>query len=289
MVFAVTQTDLPVARNCSKFADVTFSFNEMSSVDESKKEIKANKVILALASEVFKTQFFGSIPAGTVVPVEDSNAEAFGIFIDILYNVKIELKDLHPILLGDLFYLAEKYQVVSVKVAIVEDVKLRQIEIKDILEILKVAESRSQLVQFADSLYKLCLKVILKSYDNIIKVFGMFDPDVEDESTSRLLHRLMFKAKYYLKDKLFMSDIKLCSNCQRFPCISGLAVNLDNFVKNASVTWWSPEGHDDTYIYIMKTIRVEAGLILHKLSNSIQWKYDPNNPGNAFLIVYKCI
>jgi len=195
MVFAVVQTELPFSRNRSELADVTFSFKEVSLVSESRKEIKANKVILALASEVFMTQFFGSIPAGTVVLVEDSNVEAFGIFIDILYNVKIQLKDLDPILLGDLFYLAEKYQVEAVKVAIVEDVKLRQIEIKDVLDILKVAESKSQLVQFADSLYKLCLEVIQKSSDNIYKVFGMFDPEVEDESTSRLLHKLVFKAQ----------------------------------------------------------------------------------------------
>jgi len=289
MVFAVAETDLPIARNCPEIADVTFSFEEISSVAGSSKEIKANKAILAVASEVFKTQFFGSIPAGNVVPVEDSNAEAFGIFIDILYNVKIELKDFNPKLLGDLFYLAEKYQVHTVKDAIVKDVKLRQIEIKDVLEILKVAESKVQLVQFADSLYKLCLKVILKSSDNIIKVFGMFDPDVEDECTSRLLHRLMFKAQY-LKDELDETDGKLCSNCQHFPCLNGVAVNIDNFVKNAEVTLTRKRRSKRRDI-TRKTSSVEEGVIMYKFVmegyGELEGQVDPASKDDY--LSYKCI
>merc|ERR1719481_2044037 len=159
---------------------------------------------------------------------------------------------MNPKLLGE-FYLAEKYQIDAVKDAIVEDVKLREIKIEDVLDILKVAESKCQLVQFADSLYELCLKVIKKSSDNIYKVFGMFDPEVEDESTSRLLHKLVFKAQ--------LDKSKLCSNCQHFPCLNGLAVNLENFVKNATVTWKS--GDLDICI-IRKTMRVKAGAIVYK-------------------------
>jgi len=226
MVFAVVQTDLP-SRICSELADVTFSFDTESSITNGKKEIKANKTILALASEVFKTQFFGSIPAEEVVPVKDSNAEAFGIFLDILYNEKIQLKDMNPMLLGDLFYLAEKYQVDAIKAALLEDINLRQIEIEDVIEVLTVVESKSQLVQFAESLYKLCLKVVLKSSDNIWKLFNMSDPD--DESTSRMLHRFMNKA-HTLKDE---ENDKVCNNCQQFPCLDGSRVDLNNFVENA--------------------------------------------------------
>ena len=47
-------------------ADVTFRFKDTeASAEGTINEIKANKTILALASDVFKTQFFRSIPAGT--------------------------------------------------------------------------------------------------------------------------------------------------------------------------------------------------------------------------------
>ena len=77
--------------------------------------------------------------------------------------MKIDLQDFHVKFLGDLFYLAEKYQVNAVKVAIVEDVKLRKIKINDILEIMKVAEANAHLAEFAESLEMLCSKKVLNS------------------------------------------------------------------------------------------------------------------------------
>jgi len=279
MVFAVVQTELPISRNFSELADVTFSFDKVSSITDGKKEIKANKVILALASEVFRAQFFGSIPAGPVVPVKDSNAEAFGIFVDILYNVKIQLKDMNPMLLGDLFYLAEKYQVDAIKAAIVEDINLREIEVEDVIDVLTVAESKSQLVQFADSLYKLCLKVVLKSSDNIPKLFNMSNPD--DESTSRMLHRFMIKV-HALKDE---ENDKLCNNCQQFPCLDGSTVTLNNFVKNAEVFRSHVNNlyQDGDVRTLSRTSKI--GIWYKKMSVEYVWHYADSSEA----IVYKCV
>jgi len=284
MVFAVVQTDLP-SRICSELADVTFSFDTESSITNGKKEIKANKTILALASEVFKTQFFGSIPAEAVVPVKDSNAEAFSIFLEILYNEKIQLKDMNPMLLGDLFYLAEKYQVDAIKCAIVEDINLRQIEIEDVIGVLTVVESKSQLVQFAESMYKLCLKVVLKSSDNICKLFSMSDPD--DESTSRMLHRFMSKA-HTLKDEENAHTLKdeendkVCNNCQQFPCLDGSRVDLNNFVENAVTR------HDDSGSRlvgeVLTLIRAEEDMV--KVLDLEKEEFDWYYPGD---LVYKCV
>ena len=279
MVFAVVQTELPISRNCSELADVTFSFDKVSSITYGKKEIKANKVVLALASEVFKAQFFGSIPAGPVVYVEDSNAEAFGIFVDILYNVKVELKDMNPMLLGDLFYLAEKYQVDAIKSAIVEDINLRQIEVKDVIDVLTVVESKSHLVQFADSLHQLCLKVFLKSSDNIFKLFNMSDPD--DESISRMLHRFMIKA-HTLKDE---ENDKLCSNCQQFPCLDGSTVGLNNFVKKAEVLaiWEGGLDGDNDVLTLSKMF--ERGVWYVKNGTDYVWCATDGSKA----LVYKCV
>jgi len=281
MVFAVVQTELPISRNFSELADVTFSFDKVSSITDGKKEIKANKVILALASEVFRAQFFGSIPAGPVVPVKDSNAEAFGIFVDILYNVKIQLKDMNLMLLGDLFYLAEKYQVDAIKAAIVEDINLREIGIENVIDVLKVVESKSHLVQFANSLYKICLKVVLKSSDNIFKVFNMSDPD--DESTSRMLHRFMIKAQT-LKDE---ENDKLCSNFKQFPCLDGSTVGLNNFVKYAKVlAIWNDGlvGDDDDLRTLMKTD--ESGIQIYCMEGMIYVYSETEGPE---ALVYNCV
>ena len=60
-----TIVDLPSLRRSNKLDDVTFVLYEKG-CDESY-ELYANKTILSCASEVFKTQFFGSIPAEKVV------------------------------------------------------------------------------------------------------------------------------------------------------------------------------------------------------------------------------
>jgi len=279
MVFAVVQTDLP-SRICSELADVTFSFDTESSITNGKKEIKANKTILALASEVFKTQFFGSIPAEEVVPVKDSNAEAFGIFLDILYNEKIQLKDMNLMLLGDLFYLADKYQVDEIKAAILEDINLRQVNIEDVIEVLTVVESKSQLVQFAESLYKLCLKVVLKSSDNICKLFNMSDPD--DESTSRMLHRFMIIA-HTLKDEID----QVCNNCQQFPCLDGSIVCLNNnFVENAEVISYRGDSRFQDGEVITLSEVYEDGCFVHGMHMGQREFYTRDEIAD---LEYKCV
>lgn len=190
MVFTVKQqVDLPSQRKSEEIIDVTFCFSKEDEKDD--KVVRANKTILSFACDVFKTQVFGSIPPESVIFVKDSTVDVFDIFIDILYNVKIDLQVFDVKFLGDLFYLAEKYGVNAVKAAIVEDVKLRKIKLNDILEIMKVAEANAHLVEFAESLEMLCAKLVLKSTTgHLSELFEM--SEVENEN-SHVLHKLMRK------------------------------------------------------------------------------------------------
>jgi len=258
MVIAVVDFEsyIPSSRKWSEMADVIFRFKETdASAEGNINEIKANKTILALASDVFKTQFFGSDPAVTVIPVEDANVDAFSIFIDILYNVKVELKDMDLKLLAELFYLAETYQVDVLRDAIVEDVELRDIKVADVLGTLKVAELYSHLVQFATCLHKLCLNVVFKSYDNLL---ALFSKSIVDQSNSRLLHQFMIEAEF-LKWEVGM--LKPCINCRQIECRDGLSVSLDNFVGGADVTCLHASDEDDdestvTSFYRRKVFRL---------------------------------
>jgi len=63
-------------------SDVTFV------VGQDKVEIQAHKFILASASEVFHTMFYGSIPEGDIVTMPYGNAEAFWLMlqVNLMYN-----------------------------------------------------------------------------------------------------------------------------------------------------------------------------------------------------------
>ena len=152
--------------------DVIFRFKKSDTNDET--EVRANKTILSLASEVFKTQFFGSLPAGKVIPIEDSSVDAFKIFIDALYDVKVNYEEINFMLLGEIFFLAEKYQVDAVKVAITKNVRTREVNENDVLKVAKVSEANNYLVEFADALDVLCAKFVRSlSIDKLSELFSI--------------------------------------------------------------------------------------------------------------------
>ncbi|KAH7713674.1 BTB/POZ domain containing protein [Aphelenchoides avenae] len=70
----------------------------------------AHKLVLAVASEVFKTMFFGSVPQENPVVVKDSNPAAFEAFLNFVYKgtTTITEADVFPLL-----YLGKKYMVQS--------------------------------------------------------------------------------------------------------------------------------------------------------------------------------
>ena len=164
--------NLPNLRESSDMEDVIFRFKKSDTNDET--EVRANKTILSLASEVFKTQFFGSLPAGKVIPIEDSSVDAFKIFIDALYDVKVNYEEINFMLLGEIFFLAEKYQVDAVKVAITKNVRTREVNENDVLKVAKVSEANNYLVEFADALDVLCAKFVRSlSIDKLSELFSI--------------------------------------------------------------------------------------------------------------------
>ena len=199
--------NIPSLREASDMADVTFCFNDIG--QKGTKELKANKTILACASEVFMAQFFRSTHVEKVILVEDSNVDAFDTFLDILYHIGVDLKGKNSKFLGELFYLAEKYHVNELKTLIIEAVESKNIDIKDILDIMTIAEATSELKNFSESLVQLCVKLVLaSSAEALAEYFNMCEVE---ESTSYLLHKLMSKVNNKLK-----SEVNTEKCCKKF-------------------------------------------------------------------------
>jgi len=238
------------AQKVRKYPDVTFILTELGS--SSCSEVHANKAVLASLSEVFETQFFGSVPSDNTIRVEDTNFDAFKIFIDILYNVKQDVTQFSFQLLGDLFYLAEKYQVKAVKTAIVKTVKSINLESHEVLEALKIAETFSHLKEFAETLEGICTKFASGS-----KVLELFRKSEVNEECSFKLHELMIKVGK-------KENEHYCENCYQHPCINDSALSRENFVPNAYIAL--SEGTDDL---IRKTVSSSrrTGLVKYCLYN----------------------
>jgi len=190
MALPLTVVDLPTLRTSSDLHDVTFIFNEN---DE---KIKANKTVLACASAVFKTQFFGSmpgiIPAEKIVYIEDSNLQTFNIFLDMLHNVKTDMNLMDLKVLGELFYLADKYQVKDWKSSIIRNVKSRKIKIDDVLDAVKIAEAKAHLTEFAEAINFICADFVHNSSSTNLS--ELFMKSEVGDANSAMLHRFMAKS-----------------------------------------------------------------------------------------------
>merc|ERR1712142_308693 len=121
--------------------------------------------------------------------------------------------EINLMLLGEIFFLAEKYQV----------------------DAMKVSEANKNLVEFANAVDVLCVKFVLSlSIFKLSELFNMY----QSEEEALVLHRLVSKVQK-LKDKVG----KKCKNCQKFPCITGSILTMHNCVPGARVVRQDPTNY----------------------------------------------
>ena len=107
-------------------------------------------------------------------------------------------------LLGEVFFLAEKYRVDAVKVAVIESVKMREIQDEnDVLNAVKASEANIHLEKFAEAVDVLGVKFILGT--SIIKLSELFSMSQTEEAL--MLSRLMSKV-HKLKDEIELTQQK---------------------------------------------------------------------------------
>ena len=135
------------------------------------------------------TQFYGPMrEQRDSIPVEDSSVEAFQFILNIFYNKKVLLKGVTYQLLGELFYLSEKYHLNKFQEAILIEVSSRKIVPENLLEAAKVAESNYHLEKFSSCLHQICSQFV---NDDVARVLEVFNKEEVGEENSCILHRLM--------------------------------------------------------------------------------------------------
>ena len=137
----------------SDIANVRFVFEHRGGEN---KELLGHSLVLACASPVFKTQFYGSISDTEMIVITDASFEVFKIFLDILCNIELNLEDISYRNLGELFYLGEKYQVDDLKKSILKHLNTRKIDERNLLLAARAAEENICLDEFAACIGNLC-------------------------------------------------------------------------------------------------------------------------------------
>ena len=85
--------------------DVWFLFKGESGIV---KVVKAHKLILGGASDVFEREFFGPMKKDEDIEIKDVSEEVFRAMIDYIYNKKIELIDYDLNFLSSVYYSTKK-------------------------------------------------------------------------------------------------------------------------------------------------------------------------------------
>ena len=151
-------------------ADVRFIFKDETTGQV--RELLAHKFVLAVGSEVFMAQFYGTLnEKREAIPIEDSSYSAFKLLFDILYNKKFSLKGVGLNLMAELCYLADKYLIMKVQDTLVAEVSSREIVSEELLVFAKGAGENLHMEKFSSSLYVTCVNFVRENMDKVLEIF----------------------------------------------------------------------------------------------------------------------
>jgi len=189
---------------------------------KSQGELKAHKLILAAASNVFRNGFFGSENTdkkANILYIKDTSFKAFSIFIDSIYKKPVHYDLLSIEEIFDVVYLATRYEIQALKELLnhrLENVKVDKV---NILEVFKIAEDFKVFEESSKILKANCAQVLRDQLENIEDVIN-FLAVAEDAGNGDEAKRLT----------ILMKSVKpsACTNCKSRPCKNGKYVeNID--------------------------------------------------------------
>ena len=208
--------------------DVSFVFKEEKANNV---EVKAHKVILAMASEVFRREFFGSLKeVKENVIIKNANHEVFHTMIEFIYSKHLNRKDYDLCFLSSLYDLAERYDIEELRKEIITNIPEYNVNEENVLEVAILAESNVVHNQLSEALYNLAVGILKKKFDDKLEnALDFFSKTEATEEHGLVLLKIMAKMKNIPSSK--------CGNCKLAsrPCLDGHDVTDINFVKGANV------------------------------------------------------
>jgi len=205
-------------------SDVTFLFkNEQQEIVG---EIKAHKVILAFASDVFRLAFFGNFESENAVEIKDSSKEVFELFVAYIYNKQPNWNAINLKVVSSLYYLSDKYNVKTLKDELISSIPGHEINKNMVLEVAMLAQENLHFTDLSNALFFHAASCLRTEFgDKSQRVYEFYTG--LSETHALVVFKLM---------SLMMSVTnQSCLNCknQMANCLDGLGITPDNFVPGA--------------------------------------------------------
>jgi len=211
--------------------DIRFVFQK---VDEGNSNndmefVKAHRFILAVASDVFEREFFGTLKeSGEDIEIKDATYEVFKTMVDFIYMKNLNLDEFDLNFLSSLYNLGEKYNIRKLREEIISAVLKHEATAETVFEIATLGEANNIHEPLSEALYEIATLFLMKEFggrmENVLTFF----------SEASVLHALII-FKMMAKMKSLFSLVKMCGNCKCHPCLHGSNVTEANFVQGAEI------------------------------------------------------
>jgi len=207
--------------------NVRFLFHE----GDVTKEVKAHKMILALVSDVFTKEFFGSLKEDKDdIDIKDATQEVYQAMIDFIYNKQVELGEYDLPFISQLYNLAEKYNVKDLRREIIASIPKHIMTDENVLDVAILAEENIHHKPLSEELYTAAAGYLMKKFD------GKLDNAVEFISiTEATQANGLVLMKMITRMKEMTPITTKCQNCKSDPCLDSRGLTRENFVPGAQV------------------------------------------------------
>jgi len=198
-------------------------------------EIRAHKLILALASDVFKNWFYGGFADDSTVEIKDVKKESFGAMIDFIYNKETDVTIYDFENLCTLYFLADRYNINVLKRETLKAIRKKEVSPSNVLDVSLLADKHSAHEELVEVLYEAAAESLSTKFannlDKVVEFYTEIDTSASSASVScKSLVKIMKRVKRVRK-----SSSPVCENCENVPCIKGKGLTEDNFVPGSKV------------------------------------------------------
>merc|ERR1719186_760574 len=206
--------------------DVKFLFKGESGIV---REVRAHKLILGGASDVFEREFFG--PMQKYEDIE----EVFRAMIDYIYNKKIELFNFDLHFLSSLYYIADLYNIEELRLDIIASIPVHDVFDQNLLDVAILAETYILYPCLSKALYDSAAVFMKKKFggkmDNVVNFCS-------DADASGIKGQVIVKMIGRMKSLPNPTPNPKCENCEQEQpsCFNGQVLTRENFVPGAKVT-----------------------------------------------------
>jgi len=216
-------------------ADIKFLFKKDVDGSTIIEEIRAHKCILALASDVFKTGFYGGFEDNGSVDITDAEVtkESFEAMISFIYDKKTNLSNYDLEMLCSIYYLADKYNITALEKEILEVIKSKEISVENVVDVGVLAVKYEVHDKLAGAIFESCAQRLSRIFNGELnKAVEYLNKIDADDSLDCSRYKTVMKIMARLRAPV----PPVCTNCKASPCLKGVKLSRENFVQGAKVT-----------------------------------------------------